>query len=125
MDTKKQEPKRRFLALLPAGLAVGFLAGLLGAGGGMIAVPALRSLGLNEEKSHATSIAVMLPLVLVSGMFYLNAGSFEIFKAIEYWPGGIAGAVVGAILLPKLKAVWIRRIFACVMLFFAVRLLTR
>ncbi|MCL2068401.1 MAG: sulfite exporter TauE/SafE family protein [Oscillospiraceae bacterium] len=115
----------RKIRIIPSGLAVGFLAGLLGAGGGMIAVPALRSLGLSEEKAHATSISVMLPLVLVSGMFYLNAGSFELSRALEFWPGGIAGAVVGAILLTKLKAIWIRRIFACVMLFFAIRLLTR
>jgi len=123
MDNKK--PKRGFLRILPTGLAVGFLAGMLGAGGGMIAVPALRSLGLDEEKSHATSICVMLPLALASGAFYLSRQSFELSAALEYWPGAIAGAVVGALLLPKLKAVWLRRIFACVMLFFAVRLLMR
>jgi len=121
----KQKPKRSFLRILPAGLAVGFLAGLLGAGGGMIAVPALRSLGLNEEKSHATSICVMLPLALASGLFYLRTQSFQLSEATEYWPGAIAGALVGAWLLPRLKSVWLRRIFACVMLFFAVRLLIR
>ena len=120
-----QKPKQSLLRILPAGLSVGFLAGLLGAGGGMIAVPALRHLGLDEEKSHATSICVMLPLALVSGAFYLSRQSFKLSAAIEYWPGAIAGAVVGAWLLPRLKGLLLRRIFACVMLFFAARLLMR
>ena len=103
----------------------GFLAGLFGAGGGIVTVPTLRLLGLEEDESHATSIVVILPLALLSGMLYLGAGRFVIGDAVGFWPGGITGAVVGALLLPRLKARWLRKIFSAVILFSAIRLIFR
>jgi len=108
---------------IPAGLLVGFLAGLFGAGGGMLAVPALKWLGLDEAHAHASSLAVMLPLSALSAALYMNAGSLELSAMWEYWPGGIIGAIVGALLLPRLKAAYIRRIFAVLVLLCAARLL--
>ena len=120
---KKEIYPLTFLKTMPAGLCVGFLAGLFGAGGGMIAVPALKWLGFDEAHAHASSLAVMLPLSLLSAMLYLNAEQFRISAMWAYWPGGIAGAVIGAVMLPKLKAGWIRRIFAVMVLACAARLL--
>ena len=44
-----------------AGGGVGFVNGLLGGGGGMVAVPALCGAGLGVASAHATAIAVVLP----------------------------------------------------------------
>ena len=49
------------------GLVTGFANGLFGSGGGTIVVPAMeRFLGEEEHKAHATAIAVILPLSLLS-----------------------------------------------------------
>lgn len=117
--------KKKKLLIYPLGLAIGFLNGLLGSGGGMVAVPMLRGLDVETEACHATSIAIILPLAIASGLLYLNAGSFSPADAWPYLPGGLLGALFGAWALPKIKTVWLRRIFGAVILFSAWRLLTR
>jgi len=107
----------------PLGLLVGTLNGLFGAGGGMIAVPMLRGMGLEGDESHATSLAMMLPLSVMSGWLYLRAESFALGDAAVYLPGGLFGAIVGAWLLPKLKTIWLRRVFGVVVLLAAGRIL--
>ena len=55
--------KGRQIAVILAGLAIGVVTGLFGAGGGMLTVPALTFIAKFDEKhSHATAIAVILPL---------------------------------------------------------------
>lgn len=107
------------------GLVVGVLNGLLGAGGGMVAVPMLRGLGLRAEEAHATSIAIIFPLAVASGFLYLQAGQFALADAWVYLPGGVAGALCGAWLLPRIKTLWLHRIFGVVILLSAIRLLMR
>jgi uncharacterized membrane protein YfcA len=79
--------------LLPAlaGLIAGVLNGLLGAGGGMAVVPMLERAGLGPARSHATSIAVIVPLCALSAALYTFAGSVKIADALPYIPGGLAG----------------------------------
>ncbi len=115
---------KRWLAW-PMGLAVGLLNGFFGSGGGMVGVPMLRILGLETQESHATCIAVIAPLAAVSAGLYLYREAFALRDALLYLPGGLAGALAGAWLLPRLKTVWIRRGFGVLILFAAVRLLTR
>lgn len=43
------------------GTLAGFLNGMLGAGGGMVVVPILKT-RLSEKQAHATSVAVILPI---------------------------------------------------------------
>ena len=55
------------------GIIAGFISGLFAAGGGMIIVPALVHIfKLNEKEARATSIFVILPMVIASGMLYYN-----------------------------------------------------
>lgn len=122
MEETVKKPK---WAIGLAGLFVGFLNGLFGAGGGMIAVPALRWLGLEEAKAHATSISITLPLAVASGLLYLRASHFALSDAWIYLPGGVVGAIVGALLLQKLKIKWLQRIFSLVVIFSAGRLLLK
>ncbi|MCL2857987.1 MAG: sulfite exporter TauE/SafE family protein [Oscillospiraceae bacterium] len=116
--------KKKWVAA-PMGLVVGLLNGFFGAGGGMVGVPMLRALGLETKECHATCIAVILPLSVVSAYLYHRAGAFELRASYIYLPGALAGALVGGWLLPKLDSIWIRRIFGALILFAASRMLLR
>lgn len=105
------------------GAAAGLLNGLFGAGGGMVVVPMLGKDGLPAERAHATSIAVILPLSIASSLLYFSYGHIDIATAAAYIPLGLVGAWVGGRLLPRVKAVWLHRIFGVIVLFSAVRLL--
>ena len=111
-------------SLVPAGigLASGLLNGLLGAGGGMMAVPLLQRTGVAADKAHATSIAVILPLSILSAGLYLGAGKVDFSAAWPYLPGGLAGAAFGAWLLPRVPAKWLKRLFGILMIYSAVRI---
>ena len=117
--------KRKRLLVWPMGLAVGLLNGFFGAGGGMVGVPMLRGLGLETRECHATCIAVIAPLAMASAWLYLKDGVFALSDAWIYLPGGLAGAMLGGWLLPKLSSVWLRRIFGALILFAATRLLMK
>ncbi|MDR1892507.1 MAG: sulfite exporter TauE/SafE family protein [Oscillospiraceae bacterium] len=106
-----------------SGLAVGIINGLLGAGGGMLAVPILKKIGLDQRKAHANSIVVILPISAVSAALYLLTGRVTLTSTWSYMPAGILGAFLGAKLLHRLPAKLLRRIFGVFMLWAGVRLL--
>ena len=105
------------------GFFAGVLNGLLGAGGGIVVVPLLQKIGLTPDKSHATSIAIILPLCVISAAFYLFYGKVQFTQSLPYLPGGLIGAGFGAWLLPKVPANILRRIFAGVMIYSAIKIL--
>ncbi len=105
------------------GVCIGFLNGLFGAGGGIVAVPVLKKLGLKQKQAQATAISITLPLSLAAIAFYAWRGTFAIQQGLLFIPGGIVGAILGSLLFKKLSNVWLRRIFAAFVIFSAVRLL--
>ena len=106
------------------GVFSGFVNGLFGGGGGMIVVPLLCYLLKREGKeSHATAILIILPLSLISSIFYAIFGKFNFSIGVPVSIGVVCGGVVGALLLSKLKAKWISIIFSVVMLFAGVKML--
>lgn len=104
-------------------LCAGLINGLLGSGGGMVAVPALEKSGAEANRAHATSVAVMLPLSAVSAAFYLWDGRASLSEALPYIPGGVVGALAGVLLLRRIKPTLLRRIFGGVAVYSGVRLL--
>jgi hypothetical protein len=107
------------------GSLCGILNGLFGSGGGVVAVPMLRLFGLEARKSHATSVAVIFFLSIISVIAYGLRGHLEFKAALELIPWGIAGAVLGALLLKKVPNSLLRRIFGLVVLISAVRILIK
>ena len=94
------------------GVLVGLANSLFGGGGGMIAVPLLKGLGLEEKEAHATAILVILPVSLLSFFIYLFRGYFEGGVAIPAALGVLVGGLLGAKLLQKLQAKWVAIVFA-------------
>ena len=105
------------------GFLVGVINGLLGAGGGMLAVPLLKSRGLEQKKAHASAIAVIFPLTLISAAVYLIGGKVSLNDAWQYLPAGAAGAAVGMLLLPRIPDKILRKVFAVFMLWAGFRMI--
>lgn len=103
-NKKKSEKIAKNLKLIGVGLVIGFLNGFFGGGGGMLLVPAVSLvLKTSVKQSHATAIAVILPLSIVSAAVYLIKG-IELTSAFTPVTGGvILGGIFGALLLKKLS----------------------
>lgn len=125
MDFSPDIQKLEKLKLPVLGLCIGLLNGLFGAGGGLVAVPMLKSLGITGRNAHATSLAIILPLSLISGALYFWSGQLIIADALVYLPFGVVGSLLGAYLLPRMNTVLLKRIFAVMLIFSAVRMLLR
>ena len=122
-DQTPTKPSRLWIAI--AGGAAGLLNGLFGAGGGLAAVPLLHHAGLDTKESHATSIAVILPISVFSLIFYLTAGHVSLSDSLIFLPGSLIGAVMGGLLMRKIPPIWLRRIFGGFLIWAAVRLFMR
>lgn len=96
-------PDARAGMLVPLGLAVGALTGLVGVGGGFLVVPALAigsSFGLRE--AMATSM-VIVAIVSLAGLasHLLTGSSLDAGVTITMGLATIAGALLGARLAPR------------------------
>lgn len=89
----------------------------------MLSVPLLEESGVDTKKAHATSIAIMLPLSIVSALVYMRRGSLDIKTAAMYIPGGLIGVLAGSLLLKKISSDILQRLFSCVMIYFGIRML--
>ena len=117
--------KKNNLLTAAAGLAVGIVNGLLGAGGGMIAVPLLKKLGLSQKQAHANAVAVILPITVLSAVLYLIRGYVRLSDSLIFIPGGLVGSLIGTYCLKKISPKWLKRIFGGFMVYAGVRLLLR
>lgn len=105
------------------GIFAGACNGLFGSGGGIITVPMLEHDGSEVKKAHATSIAVTLPLSVISGIIYFSKGSINLSETWKYIPCGLLGVLIGSKLLVKLSNKTVKRIFGAVMIGFGVKML--
>ena len=113
--------KKRISAVF-AGAAAGLVNGFFGGGGGMILVPLLASkCGLEQRKAFATSIAIILPLCVLSSAIYFLRGGLELAAALPYLVGGLAGGFFGGKLFKQLNMNWLRRVFALLILYGGVK----
>ncbi|MBE6577419.1 MAG: hypothetical protein E7653_04715 [Ruminococcaceae bacterium] len=117
------------IKLLLAGLFAGAVNGLLGAGGGIITVFALTKIYKEKmsEKNDvfAHALCVMLPLSLLSCILYLSKGNFSAEGFGVFVLPAVLGGAVGGLLLDKLKAVFLRRLFASLVIISGILLIVR
>ena len=110
--------EKRKIAMCIVSLFIGAINGLFGAGGGMLAVPCLTYVwGLDEKSAHATAIAVILPLCLVSSVVYALKGNYEPSVILPTVIGVTIGGIVGALLLKKMSANAVSFLFYALMTF--------
>ena len=90
----------------------------------MIAVPAAKTfLKLPQKNAHATALFIMLPVSLISAVFYVAKGSFDLAVGVPAGAGVILGGGVGALLLKNADDGALCRIFAAVVLAAGIRYL--
>ena len=119
----RKKAKNRIVSVL-AGAFAGIINGLFGGGGGMIIVPALTLLlKRNQKRAQATAIMLILPLSLISGLFYASFGSYNLRVGIPVIIGVTVGGAIGALLLSKISSKWLSIIFTVVMAAAGVKML--
>lgn len=110
------------MRLCVIGLLAGAANGLFGAGGGLFLVPLLTGwCSLNTKQALATSVAVVLPLSAVSLTVFLLRGEMPWDTAIPYALGGVAGGLLSGRLLRRLSGLWLKRLFAVLLLLGGIR----
>jgi len=106
------------------GILIGFVNGLFGAGGGSLLVPALQKFRKFEtHKAHATTVAVILPLSVLSAIVYIWGVDVNWPAVLWVSVGGIAGGIIGAKLLKSLAGMWLNVLFGVFLAIGAVRML--
>ena len=114
----------RWYWLFLGGAIIGFLNGFFGGGGGMVCVPILQKvLGLDAKKSHATAIAVIFPLSLISAFIYVINGYIQSLPLLFVGSGVVIGGLIGALFLKILPPKVVRIIFAIIMFLGGIKLI--
>jgi len=113
--------KKKKFALL--GALTGICNGLFGSGGGVVAVPLLQKSGVPVKKSHATSLALTLPLSLTSVLFYEGTNNKNFGEAAKLAPFGLAGALIGVLLMKKISPTVLKKIFGVLLVIAGGRML--
>ncbi len=83
----------------------------------------LENTGTEERRAHATSIAVILPISALSAALYFTGGFVPLTETLYLCGGAIAGGLVGAFFLSRVKVKLLNRIFTLLILASGVRLL--
>lgn len=113
--------------LIALGLCAGFMAGLLGIGGGIILVPGLfflfQTLGYNPDilmhMAVGTSLAIIIPTGISSAMAHYRRGAVKPDLVRHIGPGIIAGVVGGTFVADMLSGRELTIFFACALFVFA------
>jgi uncharacterized membrane protein YfcA len=126
------------LVLFGIGLVVGFVAGLIGIGGGVLIVPFLYFFyahpawadfalpaALHVAVAHATSLFVILPTALRGSISYSKAGLIEWRVALPVALASVIGAVAGAKLAIVLPAEILKLGFGVFLVLSALQLMRR
>lgn len=114
---------KKYLKFAVIGITVGLCNGLFGSGGGTVAVPCMEKFfGIKKTKAHASAIAIILPLTVISIFFYTKRGFFNFPLVWQTSLGGVFGGLIGAWVLKKIKPYILARIFGVFLIIAAVRM---
>jgi uncharacterized membrane protein YfcA len=120
-----------YLLLLLCGVCSGFLAGLLGIGGGFVVVPALLFVlplldidaALIPTVAVATSLAAMVPTAVSAVFAQYRRQALQVAWVRLLAPGVAIGSALGSKLAVAINGMWITVIFAAYTGLFAIRLI--
>ena len=109
---------------LVIGIVGGWLSGMLGIGGGAIFVPAMvLLLDRSQHMAQGTSLAVIIATAIAGSIVHWRHGNIDMGVARLVTPGAMIFGFLGGALAIQLPAEALRRIFALVLIFLALRML--
>ena len=107
-----------FLKFIIIGSLAGLANGLFGAGGGLFIVPLfIHWCKIEERNAFASSVAIILPISIVSAFIYFKHGYLNIISALPYSIGGAWGGFISGHFFKNINMLWLRRIFAIFILY--------
>lgn len=109
------------LSVCLAGLAAGGVNGLFGAGGGMVLVPLLTKTGLTQEQVFPSSVAIILPICIISLLLSGSPIPWDI--ALPYLLGSAIGGIGAGLWGKKIPVLWLHRALGLLILWGGVRYL--
>ena len=105
------------------GIAIGLLNGFFGSGGGILAVALLEKKGLSPRQAHATSIALILPLSIISLGVYYFRGNLSLGQSLFFFVPALLGSVCGAWCLKRIPVFLLKISFSILILYSAAKIL--
>lgn len=101
---------RKSMGLILAGALAGAVAGLFGAGGGMVLVPLLTLLTpISEDALFPSSVSIILPICLVTLIATALTGTVDWRQAVPYVLGSAVGGILAGKWGQKIPTVWLHR----------------
>ncbi len=111
------------LEALALGFAAGVLSGTFGVGGGILFVPTLTLVvGLTQIEAQATSLAAMIPVVVLGAWRQHRHGLVRWRAAIVAGVASGGGVAAGALLADRLADDTLRTLFALLLIATAIHL---
>ena len=105
------------------GIFTGFVNGIFGSGGGTLLVPILNNIvDVEEHKSHATALAIIIFLTSASSVIYISKGTYEFSLTLKVAIGSVIGGIIGAKLLSKVTGRFLRISFGAIMIIASIRM---
>lgn len=102
--------RKEMLGMITAGACAGLVAGLFGAGGGLVLVPLLTLLTDTAEKSvFSSSISIILPICLVCIAVTAITAGIPVRPALPYLLGSAIGGLCAGIWGQKIPVYWLHR----------------
>lgn len=106
------------------GMSAGIISGLFSTGGGMILVPSfMYVLKMKAQEARGTSVFCILPMVIISSIFYYKGNYINWEIAIKCAIGGAIGGYIGAKLLKKLPDTILKIAFLIFLIYISYKLL--
>lgn len=101
---------RAYIGAAIAGFSAGAVAGLFGAGGGMVLVPLLSLLtDMEDTEIFPSSISIILPICLVTLTVTAMNGQISWGQSLPYLVGSAIGGWFAGLWGQKIPAKWLHR----------------
>jgi hypothetical protein len=113
------------LLAVALGFAAGLLAGMFGVGGGILFVPTLVLLGLDQLEAEATSLLAILPTVAAGVWRQRRYGNVRRRTALVVGLASIPGVAAGSLLAVSIPEETLQTLFAVLLIGVAAQLVWR